>query len=124
MPPVAARASWRREMLSRPSSPIAAQTISRAAAPKTQRHSTTSTTGRPEITTNQLMVPEMTIAAVISAAPRVLTVMAALLGRSKAQVYLACRGICMADVRNMTYYSSLYEAKMRNILAPLLLDDV
>src|SRR6266567_3350655 len=92
-PPIAARATCRREIMSRLSSPIAAQTISSVAAPKTQRQNTTSMTDRREITTNQLIVPEITIAAVISAVPHILSVILAPL-KFQVQVYLAyCRDL-------------------------------
>ena len=49
--------------------PRAPQTISRLAAPNRQRQKTTPLTGWPDMTTNQPIVPEITMAAVISVVP-------------------------------------------------------
>ncbi|GMG94078.1 hypothetical protein Cmtc_52980 [Cupriavidus sp. TKC] len=51
---------------------MAAQTGNSTSAPNAQRQNTTWVTGRPDITTSQPMVPEITIAATISIIPRVL----------------------------------------------------
>ncbi len=50
--------------------PKAAQITSRVTAPKTQRQNTTSSTGCPDTSTNQPMVPEISMAATISSEPR------------------------------------------------------
>src|SRR5471032_684894 len=50
--------------------PNAAQINSSVPAPNTQRQNTTSSTGWPQISTNQPMVPEISMAAVISNDPR------------------------------------------------------
>ncbi|CAI8716739.1 hypothetical protein EMIT0373P_10366 [Pseudomonas chlororaphis] len=50
--------------------PKPAQISSRVAAPNTQRQNTTSSTGCPDTSTNQPMVPEINMAAVISSEPR------------------------------------------------------
>ena len=70
-PPSAAQPMRRSESLPR-SMPMAAQTIRSVAAPKTQRQNSKSMIGRPDCTTNHPMVPEITMAAVISTVPRVL----------------------------------------------------
>ncbi|RYP44174.1 hypothetical protein DL770_011504 [Monosporascus sp. CRB-9-2] len=57
------------------SSPSPAHTASSVSAPNTQRQNTTSATGWPERTTNQPIVPEMIMAAVISTVPRILSFM-------------------------------------------------
>ncbi|MNV83703.1 hypothetical protein D3C71_1775210 [compost metagenome] len=58
--------------LSRPGrkKPNIAQISNRVAAPNTQRQNTTSSTGWPLTSTNQPMVPEISMAAVISSVPR------------------------------------------------------
>jgi len=50
--------------------PNAAQISNKVAAPNTQRQNTTSSTGCPDTSTNQPMVPEISMAAVISNEPR------------------------------------------------------
>lgn len=50
--------------------PNAAQMTSKVTAPNTQRQNTTSSTGRPDASTNQPMVPEISMAATISSDPR------------------------------------------------------
>ena len=50
--------------------PNAAQISSKVPAPNTQRQNTTSSTGCPETSTNQPMVPDISMAAVISNEPR------------------------------------------------------
>ncbi|MCY1429417.1 hypothetical protein D9M71_453330 [compost metagenome] len=50
--------------------PNAAQIASKVTAPNTQRQNTTSSTGWPDTSTNQPMVPEISMAATISSEPR------------------------------------------------------
>ncbi|MNP43995.1 hypothetical protein D3C76_1378410 [compost metagenome] len=50
--------------------PMARQINSKVPAPNTQRQNTTSSTGCPDTSTNQPMVPEINIAATISNDPR------------------------------------------------------
>jgi len=66
-PPSAAQRAMRQVMPR--SSPMAQHTRPRATAPKAQRQKTTSSAGRPDCTTNQPMVPEMAMAALISSVP-------------------------------------------------------
>ncbi len=51
---------------------MAAQITSRVAAPNTQRQNTTSSTGWPETTTSQPMVPQISMALIISRVPRLI----------------------------------------------------
>jgi hypothetical protein len=63
----------RRLRVSLPTSePVMAQTTNSVAAPKTQRQNNSSMIGCPERTTNQPMVPEISMAAIICSVPVVL----------------------------------------------------
>lgn len=73
--PPSAAMPVRRHVMAPRSKPSAAQTASSASAPNAQRQNTTSITGWPERTTNQPIVPEIVMAAVISTVPRVLSFM-------------------------------------------------
>ncbi|MNF56904.1 hypothetical protein D3C84_384090 [compost metagenome] len=50
--------------------PMAAQISNKVTAPNRQRQNTTSSTGCPDTSTNQPMVPEISMAAIISSEPR------------------------------------------------------
>ena len=58
------------------SRPMKAQTTRSVIAPKRQRQNTTPVTGCPDIKTNQPIVPEISMAAVISIVPRLISFIA------------------------------------------------